>query len=169
LRREIRKKMEEDYVGFLNTEVTQTAKYINADLSGTNPFLIQLQKDSLAFQVSEVLTDNSFLVYLAIFVVTIIENDNLQSDPNFTVFKIIFELISGFGNVGLSMGYPGSNKCFSAYWHPLSKYIVIAVMFLGRLRNLPKSIDRSVLPEVSADLEDRPPAEGADQEVNVTI
>lgn len=169
LRREIRKKMEEDYVRFLNTEVTQTAKYINADLSGTNPFLIQLQKDSLAFQVSEVLTDNSFLVYLAIFVVTIIENDNLQSDPNFTVFKIIFELISGFGNVGLSMGYPGSNKCFSAYWHPLSKYIVIAVMFLGRLRNLPKSIDRSVLPEVSADLEDRPPAEGADQEVNVTI
>lgn len=34
-------------------------------------------------------------------------------DPNFTIFKVIFEVASAYGGVGLTLGYPGANGGFS--------------------------------------------------------
>ena len=31
--------------------------------------------------------------------------DRLEGDPNFTFFKVLFEVISAYGTVGLSLGY----------------------------------------------------------------
>lgn len=46
------------------------------------------------------------LLYLGIFIVCIIERNDLEK-PNFTIARVLFEMISGYGTIGLSLGYPG--------------------------------------------------------------
>ncbi len=60
-------------------------------------------------------------------------------------FKILFEVASAYGTVGLSLGTPEvPGASFSAEWRPVSKLILCLVMFLGKLRGLPEAIDPSV-------------------------
>ncbi|KAF7296116.1 Potassium transport protein [Mycena kentingensis (nom. inval.)] len=85
---------------------------------------------------------------LAIFLVCIIERDNLQREDNlgwFNIFSVVFELVSAYGTVGLSLGIPTENFSFSGAFRPLSKLIVCLVMIRGRHRGLPVAIDRAVL------------------------
>ncbi|KAI6046353.1 cation transport protein-domain-containing protein [Pisolithus marmoratus] len=85
---------------------------------------------------------------LALFLVCIIERDNLDN-PNlqgwFNIFTIIFELVSAYGSVGLSLGVPNQNYSFSGSLRPLSKLVVTLVMLRGRHRGLPVAIDRAVM------------------------
>jgi Trk-type K+ transport system membrane component len=90
-----------------------------------------------------VIRDITFL-YLALVAIALQENDRLRDDPNFTVFKIIFELVSGYGTVGLTIGYPGISMSFSGAMRPFSKFVVALIMLLGRHRGLPDSIDKAV-------------------------
>ncbi|KZV78550.1 TrkH-domain-containing protein, partial [Exidia glandulosa HHB12029] len=57
----------------------------------------------------------------------------------------VFELVSAYGTVGLSLGTPNANYSFSGELKPLSKLIICAVMIRGRHRGLPVAIDRAVL------------------------
>jgi len=85
---------------------------------------------------------------LALFLVCIIERDQLDNTENatwFNIFNILFELISAYGGVGLSLGLPYANYSFSGAFRPLSKLIVCLVMLRGRHRGLPVAIDRAVL------------------------
>ncbi|KAH7909367.1 cation transport protein-domain-containing protein [Hygrophoropsis aurantiaca] len=85
---------------------------------------------------------------LAVFLVCIIERGALDDTANlswFNIFSIIFELVSAYGTVGLSLGIPTENYSFSGAFHPLSKLIVCIVMLRGRHRGLPVAIDRAVM------------------------
>lgn len=85
---------------------------------------------------------------LALFLVCIVERDQLENPENatwFNIFNIIFELVSAYGGVGLSLGLPYANYSFSGGFRPLSKLIVCLVMLRGRHRGLPVAIDRAVL------------------------
>ncbi|KAF9243244.1 cation transport protein-domain-containing protein [Melanogaster broomeanus] len=85
---------------------------------------------------------------LALFLVCIIEKDSLTNTEIqgwFNIFTILFELISAYGSVGLSLGIPNQNYSFSAAWRPLSKLIICLVMIRGRHRGLPVAIDRAVM------------------------
>ncbi|KAH7928677.1 TrkH-domain-containing protein [Leucogyrophana mollusca] len=85
---------------------------------------------------------------LAVFLVCIIERAALLDEENlawFNIFSIIFELVSAYGTVGLSLGIPTENYSFSGAFHPLSKLIVCIVMLRGRHRGLPVAIDRAVM------------------------
>lgn len=87
-----------------------------------------------------------WLLVLAVLFVTIIETGQLESDPlNYSVFNIIFEVISAYGTVGISVGLPNVAYSFSGGWHTLSKLILCLVMLRGRHRGLPVAIDRAVL------------------------
>ena len=46
---------------------------------------------------------------LGIFLIAIIERGNLMNEekPWFNMFALIFELVSAFGGIGLSLGFPG--------------------------------------------------------------
>jgi hypothetical protein len=92
-----------------------------------------------------VLRDVSWLL-LAWFVISIVENDRVSEtgDINFTESRVLFEIISAFGNVGLSLGYPNTATSFSGVWRDLAKLVLVAVMLLGRHRGLPDSIDRAI-------------------------
>lgn len=55
----------------------------------------------------------------------------------------VFELVSAFGGIGLTLGIPTENYSFCGAFEPLSKLIVIAIMVRGRHRGLPVAIDRA--------------------------
>ncbi|WVF70581.1 hypothetical protein IAT40_005373 [Kwoniella sp. CBS 6097] len=82
----------------------------------------------------------------ALWLVCIIERGHLDNDEdNFNIFNVIFELVSAYGTVGLSLGVTYDNFSFSGSFRKLSKLVVIAVMLRGRHRGLPVAIDRAVM------------------------
>ncbi|KAF8809851.1 potassium transporter [Phlegmacium glaucopus] len=83
----------------------------------------------------------------AVFIIAIIERKNLldESKKWFDLFRIIFELVSAFGGIGLSLGFPSDNFSFVGVMSPLSKLVVIVIMVRGRHRGLPVAVDRAVL------------------------
>jgi hypothetical protein len=57
----------------------------------------------------------------------------------------VFELVSAYGSIGLSIGLPNANYSTCGAFHPLSKLVVCLVMIRGRQRGLPVAIDRAVM------------------------
>ncbi|RMZ88034.1 hypothetical protein DV736_g4739, partial [Chaetothyriales sp. CBS 134916] len=86
-------------------------------------------------------------VFLGLFIIAIVEGPRLQdnNDYGFTLFAVLFEIVSAYGTVGLSLGYPTINASFSAEFKVLSKLIIIAMQVRGRHRGLPYQLDRAVL------------------------
>jgi hypothetical protein len=86
-------------------------------------------------------------VFLGFFLIAIIEGARLENtnDYTFTLFSVLFEIISAYGTVGLSLGYPGINTSFSGEFKTLSKLIIIAMQIRGRHRGLPYALDRAIL------------------------
>ncbi|KIJ40257.1 hypothetical protein M422DRAFT_32310 [Sphaerobolus stellatus SS14] len=82
-----------------------------------------------------------------VFFVCIIERGNLldQSKKWFDIFRVLFELVSAFGGIGLSLGVPYDNFSFTGSFKPLSKLVVIIIMVRGRHRGLPLAVDRAIL------------------------
>ncbi|KAF8888456.1 potassium transporter [Gymnopilus junonius] len=83
----------------------------------------------------------------AVFIIAIVERGNLM-DPSkkwFDLFAVLFELVSAFGGIGLSLGFPDNNYSFSGAFRTLSKLVVIVIMVRGRHRGLPVAVDRAVL------------------------
>nr|BBC21792.1 high-affinity potassium transporter [Reaumuria trigyna] len=95
----------------------------------------------------------SQLGYIAIFtiLICITERDKLKEDPlNFSVFNIIVEVVSAYGNVGYSTCYScklrlnQNEACedkwfgFTGRWSNTGKFIIIVVMILGRLKKFNK-------------------------------
>lgn len=85
-------------------------------------------------------------IVLAVLFIVISETGQFERDPvDYSVFNVIFEVISAYGCVGLSVGAPNLAYSFCGGWHVLSKLILCAVMIRGRHRGLPVAIDRAVL------------------------
>jgi Trk-type K+ transport system membrane component len=55
---------------------------------------------------------------------------------SFSTFRIIFEAVSAYSCVGVSIGYPGQTYSFCGAWHTLSKLLLIAVSLRGRHRGI---------------------------------
>uniref|UniRef100_A0A0D3EPS7 HKT24 transporter n=1 Tax=Oryza barthii TaxID=65489 RepID=A0A0D3EPS7_9ORYZ len=85
-----------------------------------------------------------------IMLVCITERRSLSTDPlNFSTFNIIFEVISAYGNIGLSTGYSCSRQLqhqegiachekaysFSGWWSEPGKLILVLAMLCGRLNS----------------------------------
>ena len=86
-------------------------------------------------------------VFLGLFLIAIVEGNRLQNtnDYAFTLFTVLFEIVSAYGTVGLSLGYPNINASFSAEFATLSKLVIIAMQIRGRHRGLPYELDRAIL------------------------
>ncbi|KZT21063.1 hypothetical protein NEOLEDRAFT_1139908 [Neolentinus lepideus HHB14362 ss-1] len=102
----------------------------------------------LAWHARKQLAFDMWWLGLALVLLCIIERHNLDAKDNqswFNIFVIIFELVSAYGTVGLSLGLPSANYSFSGALRPLSKLIICFVMIRGRHRGLPVAIDRAVM------------------------
>jgi Trk-type K+ transport system membrane component len=96
-------------------------------------------------QIRGQLAHDLWWLVLAILLISIIEVSNFDRDPvTYSVFNIAFEVVSGYGCVGISTGLPNEAYSFSGGWHVLSKLILCAVMLRGRHRGLPVALDRAV-------------------------
>jgi hypothetical protein len=85
-------------------------------------------------------------IFLGFFIIAISEGTRLQSgDPAFTLFSVLFEIVSSYGTVGLSLGYTNINASFSAEFGVIAKLVIIAMQIRGRHRGLPYELDRAIL------------------------
>ena len=86
-------------------------------------------------------------IFLGLFIIAIAEGSKIQ-DTNqyaFTMFSVLFEIVSAYGTVGLSLGYPNVNTSFSGQFSVVSKLVIIAMQIRGRHRGLPYELDRAIL------------------------
>jgi Trk-type K+ transport system membrane component len=106
-----------------------------------------LDRSYISSHLRRQLSFDLWYVFLGLFFICVIEGSRIEDtgQPNFSIFSILFEIISAYGTVGLSLGYPGTNASFSAQFKPLSKLIIIAMMLRGRHRGLPYALDRAIL------------------------
>ncbi|KAG7447155.1 TrkH-domain-containing protein [Guyanagaster necrorhizus] len=100
----------------------------------------------LGWHLRRQMSDDIWWMVWGVFLVAIIERDNLLDDSKkwFDLFRVLFELVSAFGGIGLSLGFPSDNMSFVGVMRPLSKLVIIVVMVRGRHRGLPVAIDRAV-------------------------
>ncbi|USP72949.1 hypothetical protein yc1106_00223 [Curvularia clavata] len=101
----------------------------------------------LSHHLRRQLSFDLWFVFLGFFLIAIIEGARLENTNEyaFSLFSVLFEIVSAYGTVGLSQGYPGTNASFSAQFKPLSKLIIIAMQIRGRHRGLPYALDRAIL------------------------
>ncbi|KAJ5628729.1 hypothetical protein N7490_010957 [Penicillium lividum] len=95
-------------------------------------------------------------IFLGVFCICIAESGKIanNNDPAFSVFSILFEVVSAYANVGLSLGYPNVDTSLSAQFNTFSKLIICFMMIRGRHRGLPYKLDRSItLPVEQFDIE----------------
>ena len=92
------------------------------------------------------LAHDLWYLILAVLLIVITETSSFEVDPvSYSVFNVIFEVISAYGCVGISVGLPNAAYSFSGGWHVFSKLVLCAVMLRGRHRGLPVAIDGAVL------------------------
>ncbi|CDO94765.1 unnamed protein product [Kluyveromyces dobzhanskii CBS 2104] len=86
-------------------------------------------------------------MFLGLFIICICEGPEIQNanKPSFTIFQCLFEVVSAYGTVGLSLGYPGTSQSFSAQFTVISKLVIIAMLIRGRHRGLPYTLDRAII------------------------
>ena len=97
-------------------------------------------------------TFNSFVLtrtwlFVFIFLICAIEYRRMApTDPDITLLKIIFEIISAFGGVGMSLGYPNKTTSFVSVLSAGSQILLIVTMLMGRHRGLLASMkDQEVI------------------------
>jgi hypothetical protein len=97
--------------------------------------------------VRKQLSFDLWYIFLGMFVIAIVEGTRLQNtnENAFTLFAVLFEIVSAYGTVGLSLGYPTINASFCAEFHVLSKLVIVAMQIRGRHRGLPYELDRAIL------------------------
>jgi Trk-type K+ transport system membrane component len=106
---------------------------------------VQSRADFVATQVRGQLSHDLWWLAAAAFIITTIETSHFLGDPvAFSTFNIIFEIVSAYGCVGISVGVPWDAFSFSGGWRPASKLILCLVMLRGRHRGLPVALDRAV-------------------------
>ncbi|KHJ35019.1 putative component of the trk1p-trk2p potassium transport system [Erysiphe necator] len=85
-------------------------------------------------------------ICLGLFIIAVAEGARLQSgDSRFTLFSIIFEIVSAYGTVGLSLGYRNINASLSSEFGVVGKIVIIAMQIRGRHRGLPHELDRAII------------------------
>ncbi|KAI1383980.1 TrkH-domain-containing protein [Hypoxylon trugodes] len=99
----------------------------------------------ISHQIRGQLSHDLWWLVIAVLLISIIETKHFIEDPvTFSVFNIVFEVVSAYGCVGISIGLPTANYSFSGGLFPGSKLVLAAVMIRGRHRGLPVALDRAV-------------------------
>ncbi|OAL04238.1 hypothetical protein IQ06DRAFT_267317 [Phaeosphaeriaceae sp. SRC1lsM3a] len=101
----------------------------------------------LSHHLRRQLSFDLWYVFLGFFLIAIIEGNRLENTNEyaFSLFSVLFEIVSAYGTVGLSLGFPNVNTSFSGQFRTLSKLIIIAMQIRGRHRGLPYALDRAIL------------------------
>ncbi|KAL6811003.1 cation transport domain-containing protein [Trichoderma sp. SZMC 28013] len=83
-------------------------------------------------------------VFLGFFLLAITEGGKIVGG-RFDLFAVLFEIVSAYGTVGLSIGVPGVNASLCSQFSVIGKLIIVAMQIRGRHRGLPYGLDRAVI------------------------
>lgn len=87
-----------------------------------------------------------WFIFLGLFIITIAEGHRLgPGDEAFSTFAVLFEVVSAYGTVGLSLGYPGTPTSFCGQFKTISKLVIVALLYRGKHRGLPYRVDRAII------------------------
>ncbi|GIQ81496.1 cation transporter [Kipferlia bialata] len=92
----------------------------------------------------ETVTRDLAVIWFFWLLICTFDSQTLKTDTYASEFDVLFEVVTAFGNVGCSMGYPGTNYAFSYALQPMSRVCIIAVALLGRNRGLPMNVDAAM-------------------------
>ncbi|KAL5317590.1 hypothetical protein ACEPPN_014686 [Leptodophora sp. 'Broadleaf-Isolate-01'] len=93
------------------------------------------------------LSFDMWYIFLGLFIIAIAEGKRLEDtqEDAFTGFSLLFEIVSAYGTVGLSLGHPEVATSLSGKFTVVSKLVIIAMQVRGRHRGLPYKLDRAIL------------------------
>lgn len=112
----------------------------------TEADLEKTPKSYIGSHLRNQLSFDLWYIFLGLFIICIAENGQLSKEnPNFNVFSCLFEVVSAYGTVGLSLGFPGVNTSLTGEFSTISKLVIIAMMIRGRHRGLPYALDRAIM------------------------
>lgn len=78
-----------------------------------------------------------------LWVIAAIETKHFEADPvSYSVFNVLFEIVSAYGCVGVSMGHPDYSTSLSGAFRGGSQLIICCIMLLGRTREARKGVMR---------------------------
>lgn len=100
--------------------------------------------NTVGSQAQTIFMRHFIFLFIGVLFICMIEEVPLMNDPNWSIFKIIFEVVSGYGTVGLTLGYGSLPYSFCGVWKDGSKMVLLFIMILGKHRNLPESVDSAV-------------------------
>lgn len=83
-------------------------------------------------------------IFIGFFILSISEGHRLMSD-DFSMFAVLFEIVSAYGTVGMSLGYSKVNASLCSQFSVVGKLVICAMMIRGRHRGLPYGLDRAIL------------------------
>ncbi|KAF7309853.1 Potassium transporter [Mycena indigotica] len=101
----------------------------------------------LLWHVDRQMANDIWWLVCGVFLVAVIERHNIMDDSEnkkwFDLFRVVFELVSAFGGIGLTLGVPDNNFAFTGAFRPLSKLVTVCRL-RGRHRGLPVGVERAV-------------------------
>lgn len=83
-------------------------------------------------------------IFVGFFIVCISEGPKLMANE-FSMFAVLFEIVSAYGTVGMSLGFTGGNASLCSQFSVVGKLVLIGMMIRGRHRGLPHGLDRAIL------------------------
>lgn len=83
-------------------------------------------------------------IFVGLFILAISEGNRVMAN-DFSMFAVLFEIISAYGTVGMSLGYTSVNASLCSQFSVVGKLTLIAMMVRGRHRGLPYGLDRAIL------------------------
>lgn len=107
----------------------------------------QVSQTDLSYVGSHLRRQLSFdlwYIVLGFFIINIAEGSKIMANE-FSMFAILFEVVSAYGTVGMSLGYPSVNASLCSQFSVVGKLVLIAMMIRGRHRGLPYGLDRAIL------------------------
>ena len=104
-------------------------------------------RNDLSYHIQKQLSFDLWYIVLGTFLIALTEGDRLQQQhkPEFTLFAVLFEVVSAYGTVGLSLGYAWMDSSLCAQFRGVSKLVILAMQIRGRHRGLPYALDQAVL------------------------
>lgn len=83
-------------------------------------------------------------IFVGFFILAISEGGPLMAG-DFSMFAVLFEIVSAYGTVGMSMGYPGTDASLCSQFSVVGKLVIVGMQIRGRHRGLPYGLDRAIL------------------------
>ncbi|EWZ33200.1 hypothetical protein FOZG_12961 [Fusarium oxysporum Fo47] len=109
------------------------------DEKHSKTYLLTHMKNQLGFDL--------WYIFLGTFCICISESTRIAdvNEPAFSVFSVLFEVTSAYGNVGLSLGYPTVSTSLCGMFGTFGKAVICLMMIRGRHRGLPYALDRAII------------------------